>query len=364
MPGSTPPPVDDQGYGSQDASDAPLDLGQILAGLDQGSSTIGYGSGLAGIGNAAQAGTPIQFTSRGGAFGSFAQTQVAPSQPFTITGKPYSVTYQQIVDSIRSSRDRQSITAMQRQLFDAGMYDDSFYNKPAKGKAQPQPAWGYVDAPTLDALNSALGYSAVRNMPLENALAESTAVHRTNMTRQQQAEDAAKRNENPPQVYFAQGSTQTVPDADAVALVVDAAAQQLIGREVTPEEKSQIVSSIMAQSTALAQQQGAADVANSRGIGEAQAAEYQYQVAAINAEQSGGPSPAYTPPAGAQVIGAPGSGQTYITGGGVNVLEGVDPQAEAAKQIEDKYANEAKQYKMTQQFNVLLRMIGGGGGQQ
>lgn len=350
MPANSPPPVNDQGYGSVDASDAPLDVGSQVAQLDQQASTIGYGTGLAGVGNAAQASSPIT------TFGALGH---APG------GQPYSVTYQQIIDSIRTSRDRQSITAMQRQLFDAGMYADSFYSKPEKGKVQPQPAWGYVDASTLDALNSALGYSVLRNMPLESALTESTAVHRTNMERRRQAEEEAKRNENPPQVYFAQASNQTIPDADAVSLVVDAAAQQLIGREVTPEEKSQIVSSIMAQATALAQQQGAAEVANSAGIGQAQAAEYQYRVAAQNAETTGGPSPAYTPPAGtSQVIGAPGTGQTYITGGGVNVFEGVSPEAEAAKQVEDRYAAEAKQYALTKQFNVLLSMIGRAGAPQ
>lgn len=346
----TPTPVTNDDYSATPttAYDAEADAARADAGA--GTTQLPFGTQFAGVG--AQAGQPI--TSYG----------ILGHSP---TGQPYTATWQTIVDSLRTSRDKQTILRVQQQLFNAGQYDDSYYQTSKPGRYVPQAITGVFDSATADALNNALGYATVRNLPLEQALAESTTVHQTDMQRRQQAEtEAQKANYEYPRVFFAQTATGTVPDADAVGLIVDSTAQQLIGRELTPEERAPVISSTMAQLQALVQAQTNVEAQNARGIGEAQGLENQMRVATNAAEAAGTGQPQFGAPAGAQVVGGatPAQGQTYITGGGTAIFEQVSPEAEVARQVEDRYAMEAKRYALTRQFNTLLSMISRAGAGQ
>jgi hypothetical protein len=346
-------PITNDDYSATPTTAYNADSIAASADANAGGASIGLGSALGGIGSEAQATQPITVNSP--AFGAT-----------TIGGyaRPYTATWQSIVDSLRTSRDKPTLMRVQQQLLQAGMYDDSYYATSKPGKYVPQAVTGVFDQATSNALNNALGYATVRNLPLEQALAESTSIHRTDVQRRQQAEaEAAKANYEYPRVYFAQTATGTVPDADAVALTVDSVAQQLIGRELTPDEKAPIVSSTMAQLQALVQAQTNVEAANSAGIGVAQGLENQMRVQTNQAEAAQSGQPNFQAPAGAQVVGGatPGQGQTFITGGGTAIFQDVNPQAEAAKQVEDQYAAEVKKYRLTQQYNVLAQMIAGAG---
>lgn len=342
-----PPPItQDDAFGDEELSGA-----DIPAGVDSAAGTdyhVGYREQWLGGGNQDQDEAPV-------AYG-----------PFYKPNGQYIRKRADIINAFASERDPKVIEKMQHDLYDAGFYNDSYYDRDSKGRLTHEPQWGTLDVPELDALSNGLDYAIARKVTFQEALRQHGKGHldeEERLRRQRDTDNAqAAKAANPPTVDFIAPTSESVFDPDMVAQAADTIATRLLGRELTNDERSAVVGDVMAKSYGEAGARGAAEQGNARGAAQA-AALNRSNAAAAEEANALGTTPQYQGlGSGPATGGTPmGGGQTYIQGGGVNVFTQVDPQGQAESSIQNRYSAEAKKYAKAQQVNVLLRMIAGAG---